>query len=74
MASMAPGCPAPSDVRIKWLAKEKYPYLTTMRVSLVEPRIVDSGFQAVAGYSDELVDTFNDKFGPLLVGEDDTTW
>ncbi|HKJ22883.1 MAG TPA: hypothetical protein VKA13_07325 [Gammaproteobacteria bacterium] len=45
-----------------------------MRVSLVEPRIVDSGFQAVAGYSDELVDTFNDKFGPLLVGEDDTTW
>ncbi len=41
-----------------------------VRVSLVEPGIVDSGFQAVAGYSDELVDTFNDKFGPLLVGED----
>ena len=41
-----------------------------VRVSLVEPGIVESGFQAVAGYSDELVNTFNDKYGPLLVGED----
>jgi len=24
----------------------------------------------VAGYSDELVDGFNDKFGPLLYGDD----
>jgi len=41
-----------------------------VRVSLVEPGIVASGFQAVAGYSDELVDTFDDNYGPLLVGDD----
>jgi NADP-dependent 3-hydroxy acid dehydrogenase YdfG len=41
-----------------------------VRVSLVEPGIVLSGFQAGAGYSDELVDTFNEKFGPLLSGEE----
>lgn len=41
-----------------------------VRVSLVQPGIVVSGFQDVAGYSDELVKTFHDKFGPLLVGED----
>lgn len=41
-----------------------------VRVSLVEPGIVVSGFQAVAGYSDEMVQGFDDKFGPLLVGED----
>jgi NADP-dependent 3-hydroxy acid dehydrogenase YdfG len=29
-----------------------------------------SGFQAEAGYSDELVQTFKDKFGQLLIGED----
>ena len=41
-----------------------------VRVSLVEPGIVVSGFQAVAGYSGELVNTFNDKYGPLLIGDD----
>ena len=41
-----------------------------VRVTLVEPGVVESGFQAVAGYSDEMVATFDDKFGPLLVGDD----
>jgi len=41
-----------------------------VRVSLVEPGIVVSGFQAVAGYSDDLVREFDEKFGPLLFGED----
>lgn len=41
-----------------------------VRVSLVEPGIVASGFQAVAGYSDELLNTFNDEYGPLLIGDD----
>ena len=41
-----------------------------IRVSLVEPGLVLSGFQAGAGYSDELVENFKDKFGPLLVSED----
>lgn len=41
-----------------------------VRVSLVEPGIVISGFQAVAGYGDELVKGFDDKFGPLLKGDD----
>ena len=41
-----------------------------VRVSLVEPGIVVSGFQAAAGYNDELVDTFHERFGPLLVGDD----
>jgi NADP-dependent 3-hydroxy acid dehydrogenase YdfG len=40
-----------------------------VRVSLVEPGIVASGFQAVAGYSDELLNTFDDKYGPLLIGD-----
>ncbi len=41
-----------------------------VRVSLIEPGIVVSGFQDVAGYSDELVKKFHDNFGPLLYGED----
>ncbi|MGD0958840.1 MAG: SDR family oxidoreductase [Methylomonas sp.] len=41
-----------------------------VRVSLVEPGLVLSGFQSEAGYSDELVQSFKDRFGPLLVGED----
>lgn len=41
-----------------------------IRVSLVEPGIVLSGFQDAAGYSGDLVHTFEDKFGPLLHGED----
>ncbi len=41
-----------------------------IRVSLIEPGLVLSGFQAEAGYSDELVQNFKDKFGPLLIGED----
>jgi len=41
-----------------------------VRVSLVAPGIVISGFQDVAGYSDELVKKFHDNFGPLLAGSD----
>jgi NADP-dependent 3-hydroxy acid dehydrogenase YdfG len=41
-----------------------------IRVSLVEPGIVVSGFQEGAGYGDALVAQFNARFGPLLYGED----
>ncbi len=41
-----------------------------VRVSLVEPGLVLSGFQAGAGYSDKMVQNFDDKFGPLLIGND----
>jgi NADP-dependent 3-hydroxy acid dehydrogenase YdfG len=41
-----------------------------IRVTLVEPGIVLSGFQDGAGYSDELVHNFEEKFGPLLHGVD----
>ncbi len=41
-----------------------------IRVSLVEPGVVVSGFQEGAGYTDELVANFDEKFGPLLYGED----
>jgi NADP-dependent 3-hydroxy acid dehydrogenase YdfG len=41
-----------------------------IRVSLVEPGIVISGFQDGAGYSAETVKLFEDKFGPLLHGDD----
>jgi NADP-dependent 3-hydroxy acid dehydrogenase YdfG len=41
-----------------------------VRVSLVEPGIVASGFQAAAGYGDEMLKTFHEKFGPVLAGDD----
>lgn len=41
-----------------------------VRVSLVEPGLVLSGFQAVAGYSEEMVNTLEDKFGPLPIAAD----
>ena len=41
-----------------------------IRVSLVEPGAVLSGFQEIAGYSKETVQGFKDNFGPLLVGDD----
>jgi len=41
-----------------------------VRVSLVEPGFVLSGFQAGAGYSEELVAGFKERCGPLLAGED----
>ena len=41
-----------------------------IRVSLVEPGVVISGFQDGAGYSEEMVRNFDNKFGPLLQGED----
>lgn len=41
-----------------------------VRVSLIEPGVVLSGFQEGAGYSDELVQGLKNKFGPLLVGDD----
>jgi len=41
-----------------------------VRVSLVKPGIVISGFQDAANYSDDMVQGFHKNFGPLLVGED----
>lgn len=41
-----------------------------IRVSLVEPGILLSRFQETAGYGDELLSSFTEKFGPLLIGED----
>lgn len=41
-----------------------------VRVTLVEPGIVISGFQAVAGYSEQTLNGFKERFGPVLVGED----
>ncbi len=41
-----------------------------VRVSLIEPGAVVTGFQAAAGYTDDLVKKFHDDFGPLLVAED----
>lgn len=41
-----------------------------VRVSLVEPGVVLSGFQEAAGYTDEMVNSFHEKFGPLLIGDD----
>ena len=41
-----------------------------VRVSLVEPGIVVSGFQKTAGYGEEMVHSFHEKFGPLLTGDD----
>lgn len=41
-----------------------------VRVTLVEPGAVLSGFQDSAGYSEETVQGFKDKFGPVLVGDD----
>jgi NADP-dependent 3-hydroxy acid dehydrogenase YdfG len=41
-----------------------------VRVSLIEPGVVVSGFQAAAGYGDETTKLFNDRFGPLLTGAD----
>lgn len=41
-----------------------------VRVSLVEPGAAVTGFQSAAGYSDEMVKMLEEKYGPLLVGED----
>jgi len=41
-----------------------------VRVTLVEPGFVLSGFQDGAGYSKEMVDGFVTRLGPLLVGAD----
>ena len=41
-----------------------------VRVTLVEPGIVISKFQERAGYSDNLVENFHEKFGPLLQTDD----
>jgi NADP-dependent 3-hydroxy acid dehydrogenase YdfG len=41
-----------------------------VRVTLVEPGIVLSGFQDAAGYNDAQVKHFHENFGPLLHGED----
>lgn len=41
-----------------------------VRVSLVEPGLVITGFQAAAGYGDEMVQELKDSFGPALAGDD----
>lgn len=41
-----------------------------VRVTLIEPGVVVSGFQKVAGYTDDLLKSFDEKFGPLLACED----
>jgi len=41
-----------------------------VRVSLVQPGIVISGFQEIAGYSDEMVEGFHEKFDPLPTCEE----
>ncbi len=41
-----------------------------VRVSLVEPGMVCSGFQAIAGYSDEMVQNLEDRYGPLPAVDD----
>ncbi len=41
-----------------------------VRVSLVEPGAVLTGFQAVAGYNDAMVNSFEEKFGPLPSADD----
>lgn len=41
-----------------------------VRVSLVQPGIVISGFQDGANYSDELVDSFHERFGPMPTCDD----
>lgn len=41
-----------------------------VRVTLVEPGFVLSGFQAGAGYSDEMMESLKEKMGPMLLGED----
>lgn len=41
-----------------------------VRVTLVEPGFVISGFQDGAGYSKEMVDGIKTRLGPLLVGTD----
>jgi NADP-dependent 3-hydroxy acid dehydrogenase YdfG len=43
---------------------------TGVRVTLVEPGVVASGFQDAAGYGGDQVQQFDAKFGPLLYGED----
>lgn len=41
-----------------------------VRVTLIEPGVVITGFQSIAGYSDQMVQGFDEKFGPLLSGDD----
>lgn len=41
-----------------------------VRVTLIAPGIVLSEFQEMAGYTDELVEGFKDRFAPLLEPED----
>lgn len=41
-----------------------------IRVSLIEPGFVLSGFQSVAGYSEAMMEGVTEKNGPLLCGED----
>ncbi len=41
-----------------------------IRVTLVEPAIVISGFQKGAGYSEEMVSGFHEKWGPVLIPKD----
>ena len=41
-----------------------------LRVSLVEPGAAITGFQAVAGYGDDVVQGFENNYGPLITAND----
>ncbi|WP_309395936.1 SDR family oxidoreductase [Cerasicoccus maritimus] len=41
-----------------------------VRVTTLAPGIVISGFQEVAGYGEDILNTFEEKFAPMLVGKD----
>jgi NADP-dependent 3-hydroxy acid dehydrogenase YdfG len=41
-----------------------------VRVTLVEPGAVLTGFQDAAGYSQDMVEGFKEKWGPVLTGDD----
>jgi NADP-dependent 3-hydroxy acid dehydrogenase YdfG len=41
-----------------------------VRVSLVEPGLVFTGFQSAAGYPDEMIKDMADKFGPIPAADD----
>ena len=41
-----------------------------VRVSLVEPGLVLSGFQNAAGYGEEMIESLQEKFGPLPAADD----
>jgi NADP-dependent 3-hydroxy acid dehydrogenase YdfG len=53
---------------VEGLRREVAPH--NIRVSLIEPGIVRTNFQAAAGYSDDFLDSCDEQFGPLLDADD----